>query len=143
MFNPVDYAISHARLTIATLVFLLVAGFSAYLAIPKEAEPDVSIPIIYVNVTQRGISPEDAERLILRPLETQLKSVSNIKEMRSQAFEGGGFVLVEFIAGFDANRALADVRAKTDMAKKDLPKDADEPIVQEVNLSLFPVIVVA
>ena len=143
MKNPVDYAISHARLTLSVLLFLLVAGFSAYWSIPKEAEPDVKVPIVYVNVTQRGISPEDAERLILRPLETQLKSVSNIKEMRSQAFEGGGWVLVEFVAGFDSNRALADVRAKTDMAKKDIPKDADEPIVQEVNLSLFPVIVVA
>ena len=143
MKNPVDYAISHARLTLSVLLFLLVAGLSAYISIPKEAEPDIKVPIVYVNVTQRGISPEDSERLILRPLETQLKSVSNIKEMRSQAFEGGGFVLVEFVAGFDANRALADVRAKTDMAKKDLPKDADEPIVQEVNLSLFPVIVVA
>ena len=143
MKNPVDYAISHARLTLSVLLFLLLAGLSAYVSIPKEAEPDIKVPIIYVNVTQRGISPEDSERLILRPLETQLKSVSNIKEMRSQAFEGGGFVLVEFVAGFDANRALADVRAKTDMAKKDLPRDADEPIVQEVNLSLFPVIVVA
>ncbi len=84
--NPVDYAIGHARLTIATLLFLLLAGFSAYLAIPKEAEPDVSIPIIYVNVTQRGISPEDAERLILRPLETSLKSVSNMMEMRCSVF---------------------------------------------------------
>ena len=143
MQNPVDYAISHARLTLSVLVFLLLAGLSAYVSIPKEAEPDIKVPIVYVMVTQRGISPEDAERLILRPLETQLKSVSNIKEMRSQAFEGGGYVLVEFVAGFDPNRALADVRAKTDMAKKDIPKDADEPLVQEVNLSLFPVIVVA
>ncbi|MYZ50118.1 efflux RND transporter permease subunit, partial [Propylenella binzhouense] len=143
MANPVDYAISHARLTIATLVFLLVAGFSAYMTIPKEAEPDVKVPIIYVNVTQRGISPEDAERLILRPLETQLKSVSNVKEMRSAAFEGGGYVLLEFEAGFDSDVALADVRAKVDDAKSDLPSDADEPHVQEVNLSLFPVLVVA
>ena len=88
--NPVDYASSHARLTIAVLLFLLVAGLSAYVTIPKEAEPDVKVPIIYVNVTQRGISPEDSERLILRPLETQLKSVENVKEMRSAAFEGGG-----------------------------------------------------
>src|SRR3712207_2331991 len=143
MFNPVDYAISHARLTVATLLFLLVAGFSAYLAIPKEAEPDVSIPIIYVNINQRGISPEDAERLILRPMETQLKSVENVKEMRSAAFEGGGYVLLEFEAGFDSTRALADVRAKVDDAKRDLPRDADEPQVKEVNLSLFPVLVVA
>lgn len=141
--NPVDYAISHSRLTLATLLFLLVAGLSAYLTIPKEAEPDVKVPVVYVNVTQRGISPEDSERLILRPLETQLKSVSNIKEMRSSAFEGGGYVLVEFEAGFNANVALADIRAKVDQAKHDMPRDIDEPIVQEVNLSLFPVLVVA
>ena len=143
MRNPVDYAISHARLTLALLLFLLAAGFSAYVSIPKEAEPDVSIPIIYVNVTQRGISPEDAERLILRPLETQLKTVENVKEMRAAAFEGGGYVLLEFDAGFDADVALADVRAKVDDARSELPRDADEPHVQEVNLSLFPVLVVA
>ena len=62
MKNPVDYAISHSRLTLATLLFLLVAGLSAYLTIPKEAEPDIKVPLVYVNVTQRGISPEDAER---------------------------------------------------------------------------------
>ena len=143
MRNPVDYAISHARLTLATLLFLLVAGFSAYLTIPKEAEPDVNIPIVYVNVTQRGISPEDAERLILKPLETSLKSVENVKEMRSAAFEGGGYVLLEFEAGFDSDAAIADVRAKVDDSRSELPSDADEPSVQEVNLSLFPVLVVS
>src|SRR5215212_8813612 len=143
MGKLVDCAISHARLTLATLLFLLVAGFSAYQTIPKEAEPDVQVPIIYVNVTQRGISPEDSERLILRPLETQLKSVANIKEMRSAAYEGGGYVLLEFEAGFEGAKALADVRAKVDDARRDLPRDADEPQVREVNLSLFPVLVVA
>ncbi len=143
MGKLVDFAISHARLTLATLLFLLVAGFSAYRTIPKEAEPDVQVPIIYVNITQRGISPEDSERLILRPLETQLKSVANIKEMRSSAYEGGGYVLLEFEAGFDGAKALADVRAKVDDARRDLPRDADEPQVREVNLSLFPVLVVA
>jgi multidrug efflux pump len=139
----VDLAISRARLTMVVLVFLFVAGFAAYLSIPKEAEPDVKIPIIYVSLTQRGISPEDAERLLLRPVETQLKSITNVKEMRGAAFEGGGYVLLEFDAGFDSNKALADVRSKVDDAKRDLPRDADEPKVQEVNLSLFPVLVVA
>src|SRR5215218_9432791 len=143
MFRLIDYAISHARLTIATLLFLLVAGFLAYRTIPKEAEPDVKVPIIYTQLSQRGISPEDAERLLLRPIETKLKSVSNVKEMRSTAFEGGGYVLLEFEAGFDSKSALADVRAKVDEAKRDLPRDADEPLVQEVNLSLYPVLVVA
>ena len=138
----IDYAINHARLTIATLIFLLCAGMVAYVTIPKEAEPDVRIPIIYVQLSQRGISPEDSERLLLRPVETQLKSVGHVKEMRSTAFEGGGFVMLEFEAGFDAKSALADVRAKVDQAKHDLPRDVDEPQVLEVNLSLYPVLVV-
>src|SRR6478735_8662567 len=142
MSRFIDYAIDHARLTIATLIFLLGAGLVAYVTIPKEAEPDIKIPIIYVQLSQRGISPEDSERLLLRPVETQLKSVGNVKEMRSTAFEGGGFVLLEFEAGFDSKSALADVRAKVDQAKHDLPRDVDEPQVLEVNLSLYPVLVV-
>jgi multidrug efflux pump len=143
MSTPVDYAISHARLTIATLLFFLIAGFVAYTTIPKEAEPDVKIPIIYTQLSQRGISPEDAERLLIKPVETKLKSVSNVKEMRATAYEGGGYVLLEFEAGFDSKAALADVRAKVDEAKRDLPRDVDEPVVQEVNFSLYPVLVVA
>ncbi|HVZ50784.1 MAG TPA: efflux RND transporter permease subunit, partial [Pseudolabrys sp.] len=142
MTRFITYAIEHARLTLATLAFLLIAGLLAYITIPKEAEPDVKVPIIYVQLTQRGISPEDSERLLLRPVETQLKSVGNVKEMRSTAYEGGGYVLLEFEAGFNSDAALADVRAKVDQAKHDLPKDADEPSVQEVNLSLYPVLVV-
>jgi multidrug efflux pump len=143
MRNPVDYAINHARLTLAALAFLLVAGLVAYITIPKESEPDVKIPIVYVQLSQRGISPEDAERLLVKPVETKLKSVGNVKEMRATAYEGGAFVLLEFVAGFDSKSALADVRAKVDESKRDLPRDADEPSVQEVNLSLYPVIVVA
>jgi multidrug efflux pump len=140
--NPVDIAIRNWRLTLVCLVFTLVAGALSYLEIPKEAEPDVRIPIVYVQLGLRGISPEDSERLLLRPVETKLKAVTNVKEMRSQAFEGGGYVLLEFNAGFDSTAALADVRAKVDDAKRDLPTAADEPAVKEVNLSLFPVLVV-
>ena len=143
MSKIIDYAISHARLTIALLIFVLTAGYVAYSTIPKEAEPDVRIPIIYVLLEQRGISPEDAERLLLRPVETTLKAVKNVKEMRSSAFEGGGYVLLEFEAGFNSDAALADVRAKVDDAKRDLPTDVEEPVVREVNLSLYPVLVVS
>src|SRR3569623_1115531 len=142
MSGFINYAISHARLTLATLAFLLVAGLIAYVTIPKEAEPDVKVPIIYVQLTQRGISPEDAERLLIRPVVLQLLFVSNVMEMRATGYEGGGYVLREFEAGFNSDAALADVRAKVDQAKHDLPKDADEPSVQEVNLSLYPVLVV-
>jgi multidrug efflux pump len=139
----IDLAIDRTRVTLVSLLFLLTAGWITYVGIPKEAEPDVRIPIIYVSLSQRGISPEDSERLLLRPMETQLKTISSIKEMRSAAFEGGGFVVLEFEAGFNSTKALQDVRAKVEDAKRDLPRDADEPKVQEVNLSLFPVLVVA
>jgi multidrug efflux pump len=139
----VDFAVSHARLTLAILAFMLLAGASAYMTIPKESSPDVHVPYIYVLTTERGISPEDAERLLLKPLETALKSVTNVKQMTSTAFEGGANVLLEFEAGFNSDVALQDVRAKVATAKSDLPTDATDPSVNEVDLSLFPVISVA
>ena len=65
--NPlIDAALSHARTVLLTLVLILLAGSIAYNTIPKEAEPDINIPVIYVNVHLEGISPEDAERLLVR-----------------------------------------------------------------------------
>jgi len=138
----VGIAIRNARLTLAVMVFFLIAGAFAYQSVPKEAEPDIQIPIIYVSLLYQGISPEDSERLLLRPIESRMKSLSNVKEMRSAAYQGGGYVLVEFNAGADLSTALEDVRAKVQDAKRDLPQGAEEPTVNEVNLSEFPVLVV-
>ncbi len=138
----IDAALSRSRTVIAVLVLLLIAGFSSYVNIPKEARPDVNVPIIYVSMSLKGISPEDAERLLVRPMEAEVKSIEGVKEIRSSAFQGGANVLMEFEAGFNADLALADVREKVDIAKADLPVDADEPRVEEVNLSLFPIIIV-
>lgn len=75
----VKLAIRNARLTLSVLLFLVIAGALAYQAVPKEAEPDVAIPIIYVSLTYQGISPEDSERLLLRPVETKLKTIKGVK----------------------------------------------------------------
>ena len=138
----IDAAIGHARMVLATLALVLLAGGYAYVAVPKEAEPDINIPQIYVNVHHEGISPEDAERLLIKPLETELKNIEGVKEMRSTAFQGGASSVLEFDAGFDPDLAMADVRAKVDLVKPELPDEADEPTVREINLSLFPVLVV-
>ena len=100
------------------------------------------MPVVHVSTTLQGISPEDAERLLLRPLETKLRSVEGLKELKSTAFLGGGDFILKFEAGFDADRALRDVRDKIDLAKPDLPAEADEPVVRKVNISLFPVLIV-
>ena len=115
--NLIDAAIARARTTIAVLVLILIAGTVAYIDIPKESDPDINIPTIYVSLVHEGISPEDSERLLLRPMEQELKSIEGVKEMRSTAYEGGGFVLLEFDAGFNADKALDDVREKVDIAK--------------------------
>ena len=138
----VGLAIRNARLTISLMLFLTLAGALAYRSIPKEAEPDVQIPIIYVSMSYSGISPEDSERLLLRPMETRLKTIANVKEMTAKAYQGGGNVVVEFQAGSDLDQALEDVRNKVADAEPDLPEGADEPTVNEVNLSEFPVLVV-
>lgn len=138
----VETAIANARLTLSVLVFLLVTGALAYINIPKEAEPDVQIPIIYVSMHLDGISPEDSERLLLRPMETALKSIQGIKKMTATAYQGGGNVLMEFQAGADLTKAKNDVKDKVDDAKPNLPAEIDSPTVNEVNISEFPVLVV-
>jgi multidrug efflux pump len=138
----IDWSIAHTRTVLTTLAFLLLAGIVAYASIPKEAEPDINIPIIYVTLGYEGISPEDAERLLLRPIELEVRTIEGIKEMRSSAYQGGGNVLLEFDAGFNADQALADVREKVDLARSKLPDGVDEPTVNEVNFSLFPVVTV-
>ena len=138
----VETAIANARLTISVLIFLILAGAMSYVNIPKEAEPDIKIPIIYVSMNYQGISPEDSERLLLRPMETSLKTIAGIKKMTSTAYQGGGNVLMEFQAGADLDKALDDVRNKVAQARPDLPDGTDEPTVSEVNISEFPVLVI-
>ena len=138
----VELAIRNARLTISVMLFLMLSGTLAYISIPKEAEPDIQIPIIYVSLGYDGISAEDSERLLLRPMETALKSIQGIKQMTATAYQGGGNVLLEFQAGADLDKALTDVRNQVADARRELPDGADEPSVNEVNISEFPVLVV-
>lgn len=140
MNSIVNAAVSRSRAVVMLFTLILVMGSFAYLNIPKESDPDVQIPIIYTVMTHEGISPEDAERMLIRPMEKELQGIEGVKEMRSSASQGRASVTLEFDAGFDSDKALLDVREKVDIAKAELPEETDEPTVNEVNLSLFPVI---
>ena len=142
MNQIIDAAFSHTRAVISALILILVAGTIAYLEIPKEADPDINIPIIYVQMSHEGISPEDAERLLIRSMELELRGIEGVKEMRSKGYEGGASVTLEFEAGFNADVAIDDVRAKVDLAKSELPDETEEPTIHEVNFSLFPIVIV-
>ena len=142
MTGIIGAAINRNRMVLLTLALILIAGLQAYQTIPKEAEPDVEIPYIYVSMTHEGISPEDGERLLVRPVEQELRSLEGVKEMTSSAYEGGANVTLEFYAGTDANRALQDTREKVDAAKAELPAETEEPVVREVKISrLDPMLV--
>ncbi len=138
----IDAAIERSRPILLILCLILVAGSISYVTIPKESDPDIAIPIIYVSISHEGISPEDAERLLIRPMESELQNIEGIKEMRSTAVEGRVSIVLEFDAGFNSDDALQDVREKVDIAKTELPEETDEPVVNEVNVALFPVLVV-
>ena len=143
MNSIIEAAFSRAGAVLLALVVLCGIGLSAFNEIPKEATPDIDIPVAYVSVGYKGISPSDAERLLIKPLEKHLRTVEGLDVMKSVAAEGYGSVSLEFAANENIDRALADVRQAVDDAKPDLPADADEPKVIEINLSQFPILTAA
>ena len=142
MRTIIHAAFERQRTVLLALLLIVIAGTYTYITIPKEADPDIQIPSVYISVNQEGISPEDSDRLLVRPIDSQLQGLEGVKEVRSWARLGGASILIEFDAGTDIDEAIADVREKVDRAKPDLPREADEPSVQEINLALMPVIVV-
>ena len=140
MNSILEAFVDRSRATILFLIVIVIAGYIAYSSIPRESTPDVRIPIIYVVMKLEGISPEDAQRLLLRPMENALKTIDGIKEMTSFANEGSANILMEFDAGFDSEKALSDVRNKVQDNEFELPQEAEKPTIHEINLSLFPVL---
>lgn len=134
-----SFAINN-RISVMVLVALVaIMGIVSYLTIPKESFPNITVPNIFVVTLYPGVSPEDMESLVTRKLEDELGNISEIKEMTSTSTEGYSSIVLEFDTGIDIEEALQKVREKVDLAKAELPEDAEEPLVQEVNLSEFPI----
>ncbi|MFN3514096.1 MAG: efflux RND transporter permease subunit [Phenylobacterium sp.] len=141
MIGPlIDGAIKRRKVVLAVTLIAGLFGLGAYLSMPRESQPNIDFPFISVVVPYPGVSPEDAERLLVRPLETELQSIEGIKEMNAVARQSMAAVNLEFEADFDKDKALAEVRAKVDLARGKFPPDAEEPIIQEANFSGEPII---
>ncbi len=141
MIGPlIDGAIKRRKVVLGVTLIAALFGLFAYLNMPRESEPDIDLPYISVVVPYPGVSPEDAERLLVKPLELELQAMEGIESMNGVARQGVAVVTLEFEADFDKDKALEDVRAKVDLARGKFPPDAEEPIIQEQNFSGEPVI---
>lgn len=143
MMNFLERVLRMPRVVLTMMALLLIAGFGAYMSLPKESFPAIDIPYFYVSVSQTGVSPRDAERLLAKPIEDRIKDIDGLENYSSTATTGHASVFLEFNVNADKDRALADIRAKLDGVSGELPADAMEPTVTEISFSSIPSISVA
>src|SRR3954464_12382138 len=136
----IDGAIKRRKVVLGVTFIAMIFGFFAYLSMPREAQPDIKLPYITVVVPFPGVSPEDAERLLVKPLEVQLQTIKGVTHMNAVARQNMAIVTLEFDPSFSTEQALADVRAKVDLARGRFPPDAEPPIIQEQGFADQPII---
>ena len=124
------------------VVIIVLMGLSAYITMPRESAPDISIPFVIVTTTYIGVSPEDIETLVTQKLEKEINAIGEVKEITSSSYEGFSLIRVEFESGYDIDEAIQKVRDKVNKAEPDLPPDVDKPEITEINFSEFPILTV-
>lgn len=128
------------RTSVFILVFIIaIMGFISYVNLPRESSPDISIPLVIVSTPYIGVSPEDIESLITQPIEKEINTITEVKEITSSSYEGYSIIRVEFESGYDIDEALQKVRDKVTKAEADLPPDVEKPEIIEINFSEFPI----
>ena len=142
MTGIVDWAASRARMVLAFIALSLIAGAFAYVTLPKEGEPDIEIPALFVSVPFPGISAEDSETLLVKPMETELVDLDGLDRMSSTAAEGYAGVALEFEFGWDKTKIMADVRDAMSNAEAQFPSGAEQYSINEINFSEFPIVIV-
>jgi multidrug efflux pump subunit AcrB len=134
-----SFAVDHPTSVIVLTAIILIAGFISYVTVPKEAAPEITIPIIAVNTIYPGVAPEDIETLVTNELEQELNKIGDVEEITSTSVEGYSNIIVEFEAGMDMTEALQLVRERVDIAKAELPPASEEPMIIEFNFAEFPI----
>jgi multidrug efflux pump len=142
MTGIVDWAASRARMVLAFIALSLMAGAYAYVGLPKEGEPDIEIPALFVSVPFPGISAEDSESLLVKPMEVELADLDGLETMTATAAEGYAGVAMQFEFGWDKTQTIADVRDAMNAVQGRFPDGAETYSINEINFSEFPIIIV-
>ena len=143
MTGLIDWAAARARMVVAFIILSVAAGVLAYVSLPKEGEPDIDIPALFVSVPFPGISAADSETLLVKVMEQELSGLDGLKTISGTAAEGYGGVALEFEFGWDKTKIIADVRDRMNTAEAKFPAGADKYSVNEINFSEFPILVIA
>ena len=139
-FFATSWAIDNKTSIYVLAILISVLGMMNYYFIPKEQFPQVIIPYIVVSTPYPGTSPEDIENLVTRPIEKQLKSISDVKRITSNSVQDFASIVVEFDPDLSIETAKQRVRDAVDKAKSDLPTDLpSDPQIMDIDLSEFPV----
>ncbi|MCG7492539.1 efflux RND transporter permease subunit [Thalassobius sp. Cn5-15] len=142
MTSLIDWAAKRARMVLAFVLMSLLAGAYAYTNLPKEGEPDIEFPALFVSVPFPGISAADAETLLVKPMETELADLDNLKKLSSIASESYAGVALEFEFGWDKTTVMADVRDAMSKAEAKFPEGSESYSINEINFSEFPILIV-
>ena len=132
-------AIRHRTTVFVLMIIIVIMGVTAYYEMPRESEPDITIPFMNVITVYPGVAPGDVETLLTIPIENELKNLSDVEKISSVSGEGVSVITIEFQPSVDLDFALQKVKEKVDAAEPDLPEDAEEPMVEEINISEFPI----
>ena len=142
MTGIIDWASQRARMILALIIASLAAGIFSYTGLPKEGEPDIEIPALFISVVFPGISAADSETLLVRPMETELADLDGLKKMTATAAENYAGLALEFEFGWDKAKTMADVREAMNSAEALFPNGAEKYSINELNFSEFPIIIV-
>jgi multidrug efflux pump subunit AcrB len=137
------FFIQHNKFTYLFLVALIGIGSYALVSIPKESAPEVVIPVGVVSVAFPGAPAADVETLVTNEVERGLSSLQNVKDITSVSREGFSSLTVEFEADADLDSSIQDLKDEVDVIKNNLPAEALDPNVSEVNFVDQPIVTIA
>ncbi len=138
----IEQAIKNRTLILVVTGILIVAGLYSYITIPKESAPSIDIPLFIISTIYPGIGPADMESLVTQPLERELQGIEGVSQITSTTFEGFSSIVVEFDLSVANIVASQRVREQVDMARSELPTDAEDPIITEFSIDDFPIMTV-
>ncbi|GIR05414.1 MAG: multidrug resistance protein [Candidatus Pelagibacterales bacterium] len=139
----IEFLVDRKRTAIALLIVLIFAGIFGRVNIPIENEPEIVVPVVYVGVGLTGISPQDSERLLLKPIEEEIRAIEGIDKLQGFAFENYAAAVIQFEAAETMKKSLDKVRDAINDAKVKFPDDAKEPVVSEVSFEDQPTVIVS